>query len=53
MISFYSQKADYDTVRLLMKLKKLTQTSMDKLLAEFEGAEVRMMLLTIRNEEQA
>lgn len=53
MISFYSKKADYDTVRLLMKLKKLTHTAMDKLLAELEEAETRMMLLAIQNEEQA
>ena len=53
MIIYYAKKADYETVRILMKLKKLTQAAVDKLLTAFEDAETRMMLLAIRNEEQS
>ena len=42
----------YNTVRLLAKIKKITRATMDKLLAEFDDAKTRMMLLVIKNEEQ-
>ncbi|MCR5137085.1 MAG: leucine-rich repeat domain-containing protein [Oscillospiraceae bacterium] len=50
IIEAFLEKDDVETVKKIMRVKKLSPSAMDELLSKHTDAETRMLLLTIQNE---
>ncbi len=50
IIEAFLEKDDVETVKKIMRVKKLSPSAMDELLSKHTDAETRVLLLTVQNE---